>query len=230
MDMRYRLLFSIFVSFFLIVSCREIEDPKLDFGKDYQPLELGLFWIYEVEETLVFGENDSQTEQYFIRDIVDYNFFNSQNEEIFVIRRERSDDKINWVSISGYSMQFRGNVLLKNIENLKTVNLVLPAKVGVIWDAMVYNSSPRDDFEIEFMGDRTIGRQIFQRSLLVRHGDDDDKITFRDKRYEVYTMNVGMVEYYYEVLTYCRRNDCLGQMIKDSGRKTHMKLAQYGKL
>lgn len=228
--MRNKLLFSIFVSFFLFISCREIENPRLDFGKDYQPLELGLFWIYEVEETIVFGENDIQTEQYFIRDIVDYNFFNAQNEEVFVIRRERSTDRINWVPMSGYSLQFRGNALLKNLENLKTVNLVLPARVGAIWDAMVYNSFPRNDFEIEFIGNRTIGGKLFQRSLLVRQGEDDDKITFRDKRYEVYTRAVGLVEHYYEVFTYCSRNDCLGQMIKDSGRKTHMKIADYGKL
>lgn len=228
--MRYWLLFSIFVSFFLIVSCREIENPRLDFGKDYQPLELGLFWIYEVEETIVFGENNSQTEQYFIRDIVDYKFFNAQNEEVYVIRRERSSERINWFPVSGYSLQFRGNALLRNFENLKTVNLVLPPRVGVRWDAMVYNSSPRDYFEIEFMGNVTIGGQFFQRSLIIRQEEEDDQITFRDNRYEVYTRGIGMVEHYYEVFTYCSRNDCLGQKIKDSGRKTHMKISQYGKL
>lgn len=230
MDMRYRLSFSIFVFFFLIVSCREIENPRLDFGKDYQPLELGLFWIYEVEEEIVFGENDSQTEQYFIRDIVDYNFVNAQNEEVFVIRRERSTDRTNWFPVSGYSLQFRGNALLRNFENQKTVNLVLPPRVGSSWDAMVYNSSPRDDFEIEFMGNVTIGEQLFQRSIIVRQEEDDDEITFRDNRYEVFTRGVGMIEHYYEVFTYCSRNDCLGLMIKDSGRKTHMKISTYGKL
>ncbi len=230
MDMRYRLLFSFFLSFILIVSCREIENPRLDFGKDYQPLEVGLYWIYEVEEMIVFGENDSQTEQYFIRDIVDYSFINSQNEEVFVIRRERSENRINWLPLPGYSLHFRGNALLRNFENQKTVNLVLPARVGTKWDAMVYNSSPRDDFEIEFMGNVTIGLQLFQRSLIVRQEEDDDKVTFRDNRYEIYTRGVGMVEQYYEVFTYCSRNDCLGQMIKDSGRKTHMKISMYGKL
>jgi len=228
--MRYRLSFSIFLIICLFVSCREVENPRTDFGRDYQPLEVGLFWIYEVEETIVFGENDSQTEQFFVRDVIEYSFINVQNEEVFVIRREKSPDRSNWVQFSGFSLQFRGNALIRNLDNQKTVNLVLPVEIGKRWDAMVYNNLPTDMFEIEFMGNVTIGGQFFQRSVKVRQEEDDDEITFRDNRYEIFTRGVGMIEHYYEVFTYCSRNDCLGQMIKDSGRKTHMKLSSYGRI
>ncbi|EKB49407.1 hypothetical protein [Cecembia lonarensis] len=228
--MRYQLSFSIFLFICLFVSCREVENPRTDFGRDYQPLEVGLFWIYEVEETIVFGENDSQTEEYFIRDVIEYSFFNVQEEEVFVVRRERSQDRSSWEQFSGYSLHFRGNALIRNLSNQKIVNLVLPVQVGRNWDAMVYNNLPSDIFEIAFMGDATVGEQFFQRSVKVLQEEDDDEITFRDNRYEIYARGVGMIEHYYEVFTYCSRNDCLGQMIKDSGRKTHLKLSTYGRI
>jgi hypothetical protein len=207
-----------------------VENPRTDFGKDYQPLEVGLFWIYEVEETIVFGENDSTSVNFFFRDIIDYSFINVQEEEVFVVRREKSSDRSNWEPAIGYSLQFRENALIRNFENQKTVNLILPVQVGKNWDAMVYNTAVPDLFEIEFMGNITIGEQFFQRSVLVRQEEEDDEITFRDNRYEVFTRGVGMIEQYYEVFTYCSRNDCLGQMIKDSGRKTHLRISNYGRL
>ncbi|WP_291784913.1 hypothetical protein [Cecembia sp.] len=228
--MRYQLLFSIFLFICLFVSCREVENPRTDFGRDYQPLEEGLYWIYDVEETIVFGENDSISETYFIRDFIEYSFVNVQEEEVFVLRRERSLDGSNWEQFSGYSLQFRGNALIRNFENKKTVNLVLPVQEGKTWDAMVYSNLPADMFQIAFTGNFTIGEQLFQRSVKVLQEEDDDEITFRDNRYEIFSLGVGMIEHYYEVFTYCSRNDCLGQMIKDSGRKTHLKLSSYGRL
>jgi hypothetical protein len=228
--MRYHLAFSIFIFICVFVSCREVENPRIDFGRDYQPLEVGLFWIYDVEETIVFGENDSQSESFFIRDVIEFSFVNVQDEEVFAIRREKSTDRINWEQFSGYSLHFRGNALIRDLENQKTVNLVLPVSVGKTWDAMVYNNLSPDIFEIEFMGNITIGEQFFQRSVKILQEEDDDEITFRDNRYEIFSRGVGMIENYYEVFTYCSRNDCLGQMIKDSGRKTHLKLSSYGRL
>lgn len=228
--MRYQLLFSIFIFICLFVSCREIENPRTDFGREYQPLEVGLYWIYEVGETIVFGENDSISENFFIRDLIEYSFINVQEEEVFVLRREKSLDGRNWEQFSGYSLQFRGNALIRNFENQKTVNLVLPVQVGKTWDAMVYSNLPTDMFQIAFTGNFTVGEQLFQRSVKVLQEEEDDEITFRDNRYEIFSLGVGMIEHYYEVFTYCSRNDCLGQMIKDSGRRTHLKLMSYGRL
>jgi hypothetical protein len=229
MFMRSAVLFSILVITFLFASCRETENPITDFGLDYQPLEIGRYWVYEVEETVVFGENDSQTSEFYWRDIIDYSFRNAENEEVFVVKREKSNDLNNWEVIGNYAMQYKRMALLRNFENLITVNLVFPPEVGLSWDAMAYAAAERDEFKVEFMGNATVGEQFFQRSLRVLQEEDDDEITFRDNRYEIFTKGVGLVEHYYEVFTYCSRNDCLGEMIIDSGRKTHQKILLYGK-
>lgn len=215
---------------FILFSCTVTEKPQTDFGLDYQPLEVGLFWEYEVNETIVFGESDEESSSYFLKDRIIYNYFNVENELVYVFAREKSTNGADWTIIGNYLMQYRNLTLLKTFENKKTINLVFPPELGKTWDAQIFNSGDPDEFEISFLGKTDVGQQSFTKSLIVLHEEDDDEITFRDNRYEIFAKGIGLVEQYYEVFTYCSRNDCLGQMIIDSGRMTHLKIKSYGKL
>ena len=219
-----------FLLLIIMFSCGETENPRLDFGLDYQPLEVGLFWEYEVNQKIVFGENDSEESVFFLRDRVDYSYINAEGEFVYVLVREKSEDRTSWEPIRNYAMQHVRNTLIRNFENKRTVNLVFPPEVGKTWDSEVLNSQNADTFTIDFMGTISVGEQSFPRSLKVLHEEEDDEITFRDNRYEVFSKGIGLVEQYYEVFTYCSRNDCLGQMLIDSGRMTHLKILAYGKL
>lgn len=211
-----------------LMACEETENPRTDFGQDYQPLRVGLFWIYQVSETVVFGEGDVEENEYFLRDVIEYSYLNAEDEEVFVLKRERSDDQDFWLGEGNYSLLVRRNALVRQFENQKTIPLVFPVELGKSWDAMAYNSSNPDEYQVDFMGNVSVGDQTFQRSARILQEQDDDQITFRNNRYEVYTRGIGMVEQYYEVFTYCSRNDCLGEMILNSGRKTHLKILVYG--
>lgn len=213
---------------FAFLSCEERESPITDFGQDYQPLRVGLFWVYEVSETIIFGEGDAEENEYFIRDLIEYSYINAEGEEVFVVKRERSDDQEFWLGEGNYSLLVRRNTLVKQFENQITVPLVFPPDVGRTWDAMTYNASSTDMYEIDFSGNVTIGEQTFQRSVRVLQEEEDDEITFRNNRYEVYVRGVGLVEQFQEVFTYCSRNDCLGEMILNSGRKAHFRILVYG--
>lgn len=217
--------------FFIAIcnSCITTEAPPSDFGLDYQPLEVGLFWEYAVEEIEVFGERDEEERNYFLRDEVDYFYLNAQNEQVFVLKRSVSDDKQTWTQEGNYALQIKNNTLIRNFQNTQTVNLVFPPVKGVKWDGMVLNSKEADQFEIDFTGNITLGQQTFSRALRVLQEEDDDLITFRDNRYEVYAKGVGLIEQYYEVYTYCSRSDCLGKQVIDSGLFRHMTILGYGK-
>ena len=65
---------------------------------------------------------------------------------------------------------------------------------------------------------------------MVLHQEDDDELTIRDIRYEVYSEDIGMVHRYNETLKYCSRPECLGQKIVESGRSIEMRLIGYGEL
>ncbi len=218
------LIFALFLT-----ACQEREAPLSDLGMDYQPLEAGLFWIYQVDETLVFGENDAEESSFLIRDKVDYVYKNAEGEDVFVIKREKSSDSNFWQAVFSYPMQYKNNSLLKTIENRPTVNLVFPPVQGKSWDGAIFSSAPNDEYMIVEIGSLTVAEQNFNPALKVLHEEADDEITFRDNRYEIYALGIGLVEHYFEVFSYCSRNDCLGDKLIDSGRKTHMRILEYGK-
>ncbi|WP_236137058.1 hypothetical protein [Mongoliitalea daihaiensis] len=221
--------FLIWIMLIALFSC-ETENPVIDIGKDYQPLSVGRFWLYEVEEIRVFGENDQEERFYFVRDIIDYTYVNAQNELVYVIKREESINRIAWTTVGNYAMFVRRNALIRFIDNQNTIPLVFPPRESVQWDANVFNAAERDFFTIVRAGLVQSGGIMYPRAILVEQEDEDDLITFRDKRYEVFAQGIGLVEQYSEVFTYCSRNDCLGEQLINGGRKSHMILVDYGRI
>src|SRR5690606_41199666 len=112
-------------------------------------------------------------------------------------------------------------------EDRHLVPLVFPPTPGKRWDANVFNSSLEEYYQLQMLAQYQLDDFEFRDVAKVVQQADDDRITLRDNRYEVYVKEIGLVESYYEVLNYCSRNDCLGQQIIESGRFTHLKLIQY---
>lgn len=219
-----------FMILLIFASCEtEVEEVPTDFGFDYQPLEIGLFWIYEVDQTTYFGENDSEDEQFFYRDLVRTFYLNGEREQVFVINRAKSTDRSNWTTQFEYTLLRRDFKLLRTIENQTVVNLVFPPKLGTTWDGNIYRDKNEDEFEIDSVGNNMMGGAGSDNIVRVNQEDSDDKITFRDIRYEIFEKGVGIIEKYDQVITYCSRNDCLGKQLIDSGSEVYMKLVENGK-
>lgn len=220
----YTLLLSV-----LFLSCEEqVESPTLELEQDYQPLEVGNFWIYEVEETIFFGENDSESSEFFYRDRIRTTFLNAENETTFIVERAKSPNRTNWLVEFEYTIQYRDQILLRTINNTPLAVLVFPPKTGTTWNGRVYQAEGTDEFEIDQVGPAAIPGFEGVQTVQVNQENLDDKITIRDIRYEVFGKGVGLLEKFDEVVTYCSRNDCLGQELIDSGSKTHLKLVEYG--
>ncbi|QYH38335.1 hypothetical protein GYM62_05790 [Algoriphagus sp. NBT04N3] len=211
--------FLILLSFF---SCeRELEEPIQTVGLDYISLRIGSQWEYEVSQTIYFGENDSEDSNFFYRDRIRTVFVNDAKEQVFIIQRNKSEDRSNWVKEKDYTLLVREGNIVRTIDNQPIVILIESIRDGATWDGNKYRSQNSDEFVAKRVGDTS--SEIFQ----IEQEDSDDQITFRDIRYESYEKGIGMVELYYEVLTYCSRNDCLGEQLIDSGSKIHMKLLNY---
>lgn len=211
--------FLILLSFF---SCeRELEEPMKTVGLDYISLRIGSQWEYEVSQTIYFGENDSEDSNFFYRDRIRTVFVNDAKEQVFIIQRSKSEDRSNWVKEKDYTLLVREGNIVRTIDNQPIVILIESIRDGATWDGNKYRSQNSDEFVAKRVGDTS--SELFQ----IEQEDSDDQITFRDIRYESYEKGIGMVELYYEVLTYCSRNDCLGEQLIDSGSKIHMKLLNY---
>lgn len=223
--MKHYLLIGIFMT---LMACNKTETDPVDLAYDFMPLTQNRFWIYEVDETVYFGESDSETTHFFYRDIVASSYIENEGSLVYLINREKSPDQTDWENHSVYTVQIKRNALIRTVENQKSIPLVFPPKDQSAWDGNAYNSGGEDIFQLQQVQAYQVGNQTYQQAVKVTQEDEDDAITFRDRRFEAYAKGVGMIEQYYEVLTYCSRNDCLGEQIIDDGRYTHLKLINNG--
>lgn len=215
---RFLSIFLLSIIGFLFSCHREIDETPMQMGFDYQPLEVGLFWRYEVEEVLHFGENDSESSSFFIEDLISDYYSNEAGEKVFIVQRSKSANQVDWEKVELYTLIQRDFTLIKTIHNQPIVSLVFPPNPGVTWNGNAYRKSPEDNFDLIIEGS----------TVRVNQEESDDEITYRDIRYEVYERGVGLIEKYDEVLTYCSRNDCLGDQLINSGYKRHLKMVSNG--
>ncbi len=228
MKLRFSRLLVIFS--LLLAACDEkIDAPDLDLEQDYQPLAVGNFWIYLVDETIYYGENDSETSQYYYRDLVRSSYLNAENEVTYVIGRFKSADKTAWALELDYTLIHRDRLLLRTIHNAPVAALVFPPEKGRTWNGKSYQAEGDDDFEIDLSGGSGVPGFESVHAVRVAQENLDDGITLRDVRYEIFGKGVGLLEKYDEILTYCSRNDCLGAQLIDGGSKTHLLLVEYGR-
>jgi hypothetical protein len=219
----------LFALLVLFSACdQEKETPTLNLEQEYQPLGIGLFWIYSVEETIYFGENDAETSDFFYRDLVRSSYLNAENEMTYIVQRSKSSDRLNWIVELEYTLIQRDKKLVRTIQNQTVVPLIFPPLLGNIWNGKAYQAEGEDDFEISLIESVTLPTDEQVTAVRVDQENLDDQITIRDIRFESFGKGVGLVEKYDEVVTYCSRNDCLGQQLISSGSKTHLKLVEYG--
>jgi hypothetical protein len=213
----------VFILTLLLACNRVVESPRVDIGLDYFPLFIGNYWVYDVSERMYFGENDFEDSRYFLRDRIRSVFVNDAGEQVFIVQRQRSIDKVDWQFEVEYTLVNRHNNLVMNLNNQPIVILIFPPKEGLTWNGNLYRGAEQDEFQLIQESVTTNTTQ-----LRVLQSDDDDLITFRDIRYDVFEKGVGLTERYFEVLTYCSRNDCLGDQLIDSGKIMEMKLINFG--
>jgi hypothetical protein len=225
--MRKFYIICIFLTLF-VGSCSEVEDTAVDLGLGYQPLAVGKFWEYAVAETIYFGESDVEISVYFYRDRVESDYFDEEGEQVFLIVREKSADRQTWQPEQTFTYKISKGTLIKYQDNRHLVALVFPPTPGKTWNANALNTSPEEYYQLQVLAQYQLDDADYRDVVKVVQQEEDDRITLRDQRYEVYAKGMGLVESYYEVLNYCSRNDCLGQQIIESGRFTHLKLIQDG--
>lgn len=212
----------------LICSCEIEREPPGAVSIDFLPLNMGRFWVYEVEETQYFGENDFEESRFYYRDEITGQYNNEEGDQVYVVTRQKSMDQQQWQNEVAYTLRQSRNQLVRMLDNEQVIPLVFPVVASREWEANVFNSQNPEIFSMEQVGGHEMGDRFFPSAVLVRQSELDDFITIRDNRYEVFAEGIGMVESYYEVFSYCSRNDCLGEQIIQNGRFKHLKLLTHG--
>ncbi len=211
------------------MGCEVLREEPPIITSTYYPLAMGNFWEYQVDNTRYFGEEDFETTKFFYRDEIVDQYLNTDNDLVYRVRRQYSEDRNRWSDEKSYTLTFSNSRIIRHDNNLQEIVLSYPVAANHEWNGNAYNSRPANNFFIERMGDYLVENNYFSETITVRQSEEDDQITLRDIRYEVYGKEVGLIESYYEVFSYCSRNECLGEQIIQEGRFTHLKLITYGK-
>ncbi|WP_157492739.1 hypothetical protein [Echinicola pacifica] len=218
-----------FLMILLCFACEQEPVEPVELGYEYMPLEEGRFWVYGVNETVVYGEDDIESSYFFYQDHISHSYLNQEGRLVYTVSRSKSSDQLSWESHSTYTLQIKNNALIRLQDNLNKIPLVFPVASASLWDGNAYNVFPIDDYQMQTPGPFTIEGNTYNNAVKIIQQEEDDLITIRDNRFEVYAFGVGMIEQYIETLTYCSRNDCLGEQIIESGRLSHLELITHGK-
>lgn len=201
-------------------------------GQTYFYLVEGKYREYDVYEIRHQGVDISDTFNYQLREEVEAPFLNDQGDMSHLIYRYiRASSLDSWDLDSTWSARINQDYAVKVENNKSFVKMFYPSLEGKTWDGNAFNTGDNDQYEItSFNKFYSLPNSLisFEKAMEVRQNVEDDSLTFRDNRKEVYVDSVGLVYKEYEVFKYCSLPACIGQKIIQSGRFYTETLTAHG--
>lgn len=229
-----------FLLAFAAYSCSNNEDqpaePPLhpDLGKSYFFLESGKYREYDVYRIRYTAVDISDTTTYQIREEIRESIENLQAEKAHLVYRySRIDETQDWKLDSVWSARVERTFAVSTENNEQFVKMAYPSDTLQTWDRNLYNGRDEEIAQMKTFNEPfTIGFNTFLKASEILIRQEDDSITFRDNRFEVFSDSIGLVYKYSEVLKYCSDQDrCeIGAKIIESGRYYTETLVAHGNI
>ncbi|WP_420386857.1 hypothetical protein [Roseivirga sp.] len=204
-------------------------DPEL--GKSYFFLQQGKYREYNVYEIRYYAVDISDTFTYQLREEVGEPFSSGGQVSHIMNRYVRDDDTQPWELDSVWSARIEGDKAISVENNIPFVKMTFPADISRTWDRNLLNSREAQVTSmLNFDSNFTVGLNTFLETAEIEISNDEDGITFRDIRREVYRDSIGLIYKFYDQVKLCSRQECLGQQIVESGRLYREELYAHGKI
>ncbi|GHE73452.1 hypothetical protein GCM10011340_32620 [Roseivirga thermotolerans] len=205
-------------------------DPNL--GKSYFFLEQGKYREYNVYEIRYQAVDISDTLRYQLREEVGEAFESPKGQVSHFIRRyTRPTSAQAWELDSVWTARIEGDKAISVENNVPLIKMVFPADTSRRWDGNLMNSrQPVIQRFKTFNKPFTVGLNTFLEAAEIEISNQDDGITFRDIRREVYRDSIGLIYKFYNQVKLCSRPECLGQNKVESGRLYREELIAHGTL
>lgn len=226
--------------------CTEVTVLGDDIGREYYPVKVGNYWIYDVSETTFtnqFLTDAADSVTYQVRERVDTVYRDQTGELTFqLIRSRRADASQPWGQDSIVTISKSFSDLRYTYNNLKTVKLIFPPAENKKWNGNAFNSLEPDSsqgadrflFSYAQVGQPfTLDDTTYNNTVKVVQYNRQDLVKLID-RHEVYALGVGMIykriiDYTYET---CKSETCEdvrpGFIVQ--GRRRFLKLSTFGQL
>jgi hypothetical protein len=236
---RYRVM-SLFV--ILSISCSTNSPVNIDMKLDYFPMNVGRFYIYQVEETDIV--NNAETKSiYELRVVVTDSTINENGVVSYILHRSKLNSGNGaWTPVGTWSVKIEVNKVIQNEDNTLFVKLVFPPSPNLAWNGNEYNHLSDNG---NLFNDRNSGLYRIadldkpaslgtgfeaSQTLTVIQNSFNDPIIGRDERKEIYARNAGLI--YKEVIQwkYCTSASCAGQQRVEKGMTYIQTLKDHGKI
>ena len=186
------LLFGIALLVFFSRCSEEVTTTDATIGREYYPVKIGNYWIYDVSETRV-SNNQYDSVKYQVRELVDTVFKNAANELTYriVMSRKNSTDA-NWSNDSLVLVNKSLSDVRRTHNNFKKIILLFPVQEGKQWDTNAFNILDADDFSYSNVNRPFVLNNVtYDSTVTVVQGEPNE--VELDDRTEVYAYNVGMI-------------------------------------
>ncbi|MFC5407974.1 hypothetical protein ACFPMF_01545 [Larkinella bovis] len=200
-------------------------------GREYFPLETGLFRIYDVTEQRFSLNGPPTTHTYQLRELISQSYDDPSIGTSFRVERtRRANDLDNWQPDSARTVRLWEDQLIQTENNIPYVKLIFPV-MPQKWDGNAYNALGEDEYQLRHTGQPlTVLNQSFAETATVVQQNDSTLVN-QDKRLEVYARNVGLIYKETVQLQFCSASPaCVGKAQIDYGFRQYLRLRSYGKL
>lgn len=226
----------------MMLSCSTDERVVPDLGRDYYPLQVGHYAIYQLEETKILFSAETKT-SYELKITVNDSSVSKQGiVTYFLSRQKRANSSAAWENLDTWSAQVLNNKIVHNEGNVLFVKLIFPPSLNLAWDGNQFNNLPDDGnlfagnkSDQYFIADLDASATLpsgfeTDRSLTVIQNDFSDNIVGVDQRKEMYARGVGLIYKEITQLKYCTSSNCLGQQKIDQGVILKQSLKAHGQI
>ena len=224
----------------LISSCSNQDESIKPKDSDYFPLKVGVYQIYDVEETRIDQVNTTKL-IYQLRTMVSDSFPNLEGGYTYMITREkRTNSVFPWQPVDVWTARLDARQLVIQEENISYVKLVFPLSNGLIWNGNALNTLGGDEkcgsntfcdnYQLENRNSNFVVNSglAFAETVTVNQNNNSDVIVSQDVRKEVYARSVGLIYKDSRIVEYCTTPDCLGKQQIDKGFIVKQVIREYG--
>jgi hypothetical protein len=204
--------------FLIAFSCSKEEVKPADIGLNYIPQLVGAYQVYSVDQTAYSEVAEPEVSHYEIMMEVVDSFPDANSDYTYVIHRSKRETSADdWQYLDTWSSTVNEQKAIVNEENISFVKISFPVKKEKQWNGNEFNINDDDTYEMKSVDEPfTLGDQVFSKTIFIDQEDTED-LLIKDKRFEIYARDIGLI--YKEVthLIYCDDVGCFGQKEIKSG-------------
>ncbi len=187
----------------ILISCKKnnINSTTTDFGKDYYPIEVGRYIVYDVDST-AYDEitHIPTTYKYRLKEIITEAFINDEGKTAYRLERyikpydsTKSYDQISWKIKDVWTIIPYTNSIEKIEENIRYVKLIFPVKKSAQWNGNIKNTLGTKNYTYEYADfSETVNNLFFSKVTKIKQYEYRTSIKYQNE-VEKYAKGIGMI-------------------------------------